>query len=415
MAAPGESYFPAFPPRPKPYVLHGLPFDQACAHHAANTFHASRIYVIVSRSISKTEAFARLRAALGDRLAGVRYGMLPHTPWDDVLATAADLRAQAPDLIVTLGAGSITDGVKLARLLAANAVKDMAGVDALAGKCAVDLTNSKPPHPDVQPAAIPVINIPTTLSGGEFTPAGGATDLTTSMKRVLAHESMFADIVVLDPALSTTTPARFWLSTGVRAVDHCVEGLYGNLPTASGETSAALADALRALLVGLLETRAEWGNLDARLRSMLAVKESIRALGSGIGASHGIGHQLGPLGVGHGETSCVMLPCVLRYNWAHGDAGVREKLRQVVDVFWSEPTVLERLGLKGADRQAANPGDLVAAFVMALGMPSTLGHFGIGSDKFDALAENAMRDWCTTVNPVKLDQEKVVEILQMAA
>jgi alcohol dehydrogenase class IV len=35
-----------------------------------------------------------------------------------------------------------------------------------------------------------------------------------------------------------------------------------------------------------------------------------------MGASHAIGHQLGPLGVGHGETSCVMLPAVCKFNAA---------------------------------------------------------------------------------------------------
>jgi alcohol dehydrogenase class IV len=79
---------------------------------------------------------------------------------------------------------------------------------------------------NVKPATIPVINVPTTLSGGEFTHAGGATDIKSGHKKILLHPSMFADIVVFDPALSTTTPERFWMSTGIRLLDHCIEGLY---------------------------------------------------------------------------------------------------------------------------------------------------------------------------------------------
>jgi alcohol dehydrogenase class IV len=45
---------------------------------------------------------------------------------------------------------------------------------------------------------------------------------------------------------------------------------------------------------------------------VLAMK-SIRA-GIPMGGSHAIGHQLGPLGVGHGITSCVMCPAVMKWN-----------------------------------------------------------------------------------------------------
>lgn len=416
MAAPGESYYMAITPNSKPYISHGLPFDKACEHHAENTFHASRVYVIVSRSISKTAAFTALQKALGNRIVGIRYGVAPHTPWEDVFALVEDLKGKSPDLIVTLGGGSITDGIKLARLLAANDVSDMQGLDELFARCKPDLTNlAAGPAADVKPAAIPVINVPTTLSAGEFTPGGGATDLKTYEKKILLHESMAADLVVFDPVLTISTPARFWLSTGVRAIDHCVEGLYANLPNASSELSSDLVKDLRELLVGLLKTKSKWNDIDARLQCQLALPASIKAIHNGMGASHGIGHQLGPMGVGHGETSCIMMPFVMKYNWVHGDERVRTSLRQAASAFWDEPAVVEALALKEADRHSTDPGDLVAKFISTLGLPRSLSKFQIGSDKFGSLADNSLTDPCTIVNPVKLDKEKVIEILQMAA
>ncbi|KAI1777490.1 Dehydroquinate synthase-like protein [Hypoxylon cercidicola] len=415
MAAPGESFFVAIPANPKPYISHGLTFDKACAHHAENTFRASRIYVIVSRSISKTEDFTALKTALGDKIVGVRYGILPHTPWEDVLALTGDIKAKKPDLIITLGGGSITDGVKLARLFEANDVSDMQGVGVLFTKCKADLRNLTKATPGVNPATIPVINVVTTLSAGEFTPAGGATNLETHEKWILLHGSMMADMVVFDPALTLSTPPRFWFSTGMRAIDHCTEGAYANLPSADPGLNEELVRALRQLLASLLETKKNWDDLDARLRSQLALPTAIRALFNGMGASHGIGHQLGPLGVGHGETTCIVLPCVMRYNWTHGDDEVRASLRRVASAFWGEPAVVEALGLQESDRDATNPGDLVAAFVRQLGLPRRLSEFGIGSDRFGLLAENALRDPSTIVNPVKLDKEKVIEILKTAA
>lgn len=113
MAAPNETYIPAFPPKSKPYISTGIPFPEACAHHIKNTFHASKVYIIVSNSISKTSNFSSLQQLLSDQVVGVRYGIKPHTPWDDILEIVHDMRERSADIIVTLGAGSLTDGAKV--------------------------------------------------------------------------------------------------------------------------------------------------------------------------------------------------------------------------------------------------------------------------------------------------------------
>lgn len=113
MAAPGETYELAFPPKQKPHISYGLPFPEACAHHITNTYNASKVYTIVSNSISKTDNFANLQEALGNKIVGVRKGIKPHTPWDDVLEIVRDIQEKGADVIVTLGAGSLTDGAKI--------------------------------------------------------------------------------------------------------------------------------------------------------------------------------------------------------------------------------------------------------------------------------------------------------------
>jgi alcohol dehydrogenase class IV len=113
MAAPGETYQLAFPGKPKPHISTGLSFSAACTHHITNTYHASKVYVIVSNSISKTGNFTSLQKALGDKIVGVRKGIKPHTPWDDILEIVKDIQQKGADVIVTLGAGSLTDGAKV--------------------------------------------------------------------------------------------------------------------------------------------------------------------------------------------------------------------------------------------------------------------------------------------------------------
>lgn len=72
MAAASETYKPAFLAQSKPYISTGLPFPEACAHHIKNSFHVSKVYIIVSSSISKTDKFTRLEKALGDKIVGVQ-------------------------------------------------------------------------------------------------------------------------------------------------------------------------------------------------------------------------------------------------------------------------------------------------------------------------------------------------------
>jgi alcohol dehydrogenase class IV len=108
----GEIYQPAFPLATKPYISAGLPFHEACARHVTDT-KASRVYVIVSSSISKTANFERLQAALSDKITAVREGIRPHTPWDDVREIIIEARDKTADMIVTLGVGSLTDGAKV--------------------------------------------------------------------------------------------------------------------------------------------------------------------------------------------------------------------------------------------------------------------------------------------------------------
>lgn len=112
-----EVYRPAWEGS-KSYVSYGLPFPEACAKHVADTFKASKVYIIASGSLSQnTKHVTRLQEALGDKVVGTRYGMKPHTLWSEILEVAQDALAKGADLLVTLGAGSLTDGAKIVTLV----------------------------------------------------------------------------------------------------------------------------------------------------------------------------------------------------------------------------------------------------------------------------------------------------------
>jgi alcohol dehydrogenase class IV len=104
---------------PSPYVSYGRPYQESCAKHIRETFHASKVYIIASGSLARnTDKLDRLIDAIGkDNVVGARKGMTPHTPWSEILAITANCRATQADCVVTLGAGSLTDGAKIVVLV----------------------------------------------------------------------------------------------------------------------------------------------------------------------------------------------------------------------------------------------------------------------------------------------------------
>ena len=268
-------------------------------------------------------------------------------------------------------------------------------------------------HGDRKAPTVPLICIPTTLSAGEYSRFGGGTSSKTHLKVVMTHPKMYPSLVILDPALTTTAPERVWLSTGVRAIDHCVEAMCSlqSVPAVDVEAEKAL----KLLIPNLLKTKAGPGDLEARLQCQLATNYVLVMLLYApkvllACASHGIGHQLGPLGVGHGETSCILLPAVLSYN-ARANS---EKQEKVKDIIWSDETVVQVLRHAGLEKGRSNAGDALDAVFRTLGLPRTLKDVGVGRDKLDILAENSLSDPCLEVNPVPLtDKAQVMEILEM--
>jgi alcohol dehydrogenase class IV len=204
--------------------------------------------------------------------------------------------------------------------------------------------------------------------------------------------------VILDPAITLHTPEWLFLSTGIRAVDHCVEALCSRETHAYADAQAAKG--LSLLATSLPRVKADPTDLDARLDCQLGAWLSMGALAAGVpmGASHGIGYVLGAaFGVPHGHTSCVMLPWVMR---------------------WNKPANAERQALVAAamghpDKDA---GDCLDALIRVLGQPRSLREVGVSPDDFDLIATQAMHTPWVPRNPRKIDgPAQLREILELAA
>ncbi|KAI1104699.1 putative Fe-containing alcohol dehydrogenase [Jackrogersella minutella] len=400
-----ETLGPAFEGRDKPLLSFGLPFTESLVKHADDIFHASRIYIICSRSLAvNTGHIDDLKKALGSKVAGIRIGLKPHSLWSEILEVVADTRKCDADLIVTLGAGSLTDSAKTVSFALANDVSTYAELDTLH-------QTSPQRRENIKPSEVGIVCIPTSLSGGEYSATAGATNDETGQKYSFSGALRGPALVILDPELTTTTPEKVWLSTGIKAVDHCVETLCSLKSNDTADRDARRG--LARLISGLIKSKQDPKDLEARLETQLGARDAMSAATSGVplGASHGIGHQLGPAGVSHGETSCILNPAVCKYNYEKG--ANTERQNAIVQLLWEDTKAREIFGQRGLEREKADLGDLMDAIIRALGLPRTLKEFGIEEDKLEGIAEHSLKDRWVKTNPAPLDKKGVLEILKM--
>ena len=374
-------------------IIYGFPAAQAVAE-TADVQGAQRVFVVTSQTLSrKTDEIRKIREVLGPRLVGLFDECIAHVPRESVLRAADAVRRAEPDLIVTVGGGTPIDTVKILLICLAEGVQTEDELGEFRIRVREDGSRFVP---KVGRPPVRQIVLPTTLSGAEFSAIGGATDTRRMVKDLYAGREIGAQVVILDPALTVHTPEWLWLSTGVRAVDHAVESICSR--TAQPFTDATCLHGLAMLARSLRRTKSDPQDLDARLESQVGVWLAAAGLGRvDLGASHGIGHELGAVaGVPHGHTSCVLLHQVLRYN-----REINAARQQLVSNALGDP--------------AAPAGDLIESLVRALGMPLTLRDVGVRRDQFDAVASASMENVFVRGNPRPIrSPQDIIDILNMA-
>ncbi|CAK7226236.1 hypothetical protein SBRCBS47491_006163 [Sporothrix bragantina] len=404
------------PDKPLPIITYGLPFEDAIAKHLTTTLSCKHPYLLISGTLSRsTNIVDRLTKRLsteGAEVAGTCVGIRSHTLYEDLLPILAEMRKTKADSIVVVGGGSLVDAAKVLSFALANGVDSHEGFDKLGGEAS---DHGKDGKVDIRkPSEIPYMCASSTLSAGEYSAFGGATNERTHHKQLFfdpSPDNAGHRVIVVDPRLTLTAPPSVWLSTGMRAVDHCVETVCAAEP--KPEATAAALQGIRQMIPALLRSKKDANDLDARLQAQLGAGQSMKGVvvyGVKLGASHGIGHQLGPQGVPHAETTCVLLPAVLKYNARVN----RDQQKLVLDTLWDEPVVSEAL-LKQAklDRETADLGDALDVIIRLLDLPRTLSHYGIGRDKLDSIATLSVTDWMCKTNPVPLETPaRVMEILE---
>ncbi|WP_028281158.1 maleylacetate reductase [Arthrobacter sp. H5] len=202
----------------------------------------------------------------------------PHVPVERAEKARAAAVAHGIDLLVCAGGGSATGLAK-----------------------AVALT-----------LRLPIIAIPTTYAGSEATNMWGLTE--ASRKTTGIDNAVLPVAVVYDAELSVGLPMELSIASGLNALAHGVDSMWG--PRADPINAALAAEGIRALNRALPAIKTNPEDLAGREQALYgAYLAAVAFASAGSGMHHKICHTLGgAYNLPHAQTHAAVLPHVLAFK-----------------------------------------------------------------------------------------------------
>jgi maleylacetate reductase len=357
-----------------------------------------RAVVVTGKTLGRSRLLDRVTGAMGSRCAAVYKGAQQHVPSHTVRELVAEIKRVDADCLVSFGGGSPIDCAKVAAAMILTG-RDPRGAhvtDLYAANANID------PNRDMVEIALP-----TTLSAGEYTPAGGVTDESTRIKGGFVDPRLQPRTIINDPELTLETPDWLWVATGMRAFDHAVEASYSTRRQLIADTLAAKAISLLVKHLPASITTTGDEQLMHRGNCQMAAWFSIfGGLNTRFGVSHALGHQIGPKwDVAHGVTSCITMPHAMRF---------------MADIAPQRfAPIAEGLGVRF---DPANPratalecAECVARFIAQFDVPHTLKDAGVPRGEINQIAGTVLEEVeRAKVVDRPVTREEIVTLLEAA-
>jgi len=191
------------------------------------------------------------------------------------------------------------------------------GVLAVGGGSAIDLGKAISAG-----AALPLVSVPTTYSGAEWTTYFGVRDPDRRMRG--GGGGAHPAAIVYEPELTLDLPPETTVGTAMNALAHCAEALYveGHNPAAD-EHARAGARLISEWLPRVVATPRDREARTALLRG--ASHGGVALAGSMLALAHAMAQAIGGrYGLPHGALNGICLPPVLRFNAAYAPEAVRQ-------------------------------------------------------------------------------------------
>jgi len=340
----------------------------------------SNVMLVTSSSVANLPSvMAPVEDALDNYLIDVFSDVSIRKSADTVERALRRVTRQNIDGLVSLGGGSTVD---IAR--AVSAVHDFDGDPRT---LFARVRDDELVTPSVRGECLPVMAIPTTLSGAEVTCATGMNFDSTDGQREESREGPIIDerlwpaAIAYDPELAVPTPDSVIVSSGMNGIDHAIEMLYSQNGTPF--TDATAKHGLSILAEAYPATVKEPTNTAARGRAMIGVALGATGLidpvsGPKYSLIHAFGHRFAQrYTVQQGYAHGVVAPSVLAYIFEHVD-GKRDALA-------------EALGCRPKDTSPEGTAEAVVSSVRDIrdqvGIPARLRELdGVERDHFPELA-----------------------------
>jgi maleylacetate reductase len=257
------------------------------------------------------------------------------------------------------------------------------GVLAVGGGSAIDLGKAISAE-----ANLPLVSVPTTYAGAEWTPFYGIRDPDRKMRGGGAGAHLAG--AVYEPELTLSLPREVTVGTALNALAHSAEALYveGHNPEAD-EHAVAGARLIGEWLPRVVDEPEE---LDGRTKLLEGAMHAGMALGgSMLALGHAIAQALGGrYGLPHGAMNALALPAALRFN-------------EVV-----APDAVRRFGeALGSDDPAGRVEELAR-----LGGFERLRDFGVPEEELGAVAAATVERAGAKANPRPASAAEVEQLLR---
>jgi maleylacetate reductase len=256
------------------------------------------------------------------------------------------------------------------------------GIVAVGGGSAIDLAKA------ISAAAErPLVSVPTTYSGAEWTPYFGVRDPDRRARGGGGGARLAA--IVYDAGLTVGLLRETTVGTALNALAHCAEALY-----AHGHNEAADAEALagaRLIAQWLPQVVERPTDRDARTELLRGACHAGAALaGSMLALAHAMAQAVGGrYGLPHGTLNGICLPPALRYNARHA------------------PEALRRFGEAVGGDPAARAQELAS-----LGGKTRLRELGVPEDDLPELAAAAAQRAGNQANPHPATAAEIEQLLR---
>ena len=343
-------------------------------------------------SIKKNGLYDKIRNLLHEFEIFELGGIDPNPRVESVNEGAAICKEEGIDLILAVGGGSTID---CSKAIAAAAYYEGDAWDLLTGKGQIT-------------KALPIAVVLTiAATGSEMDCAAVISNMQTNEKLLMGHPALLPKVAVLNPENTFTVPPYQTASGSADMMSHIIESYFD---TVDAFVPDAIAEGLmRSFIKYTPAALADPEDYEARAQLMWTSSLALNGITSTgksfMWSCHYIEHELSAhYDITHGAGLAMLTPKWMRYILS--DKTVDKFCDYAVNV-WGFAREDDKMAL-------ANKGiDATEEFFKSIGLPSTLGEFGIDDAKFAQMAENAVKVGCLQGAYVPLLEEDVINILKM--